>query len=250
MQADWYKTFFQGVALDLWRNAVSEEQTEAEVDFLIAALGADPGARLLDVPCGNGRHARGLAKRGYKLTGVDLSEEFIEEARQRSRKASLDVEWCLDDMRNLPDEPMFDGAYCMGNCFGYTEHAGTQEFVAAVARALKPGARFVIETGMAAESVLPALAETEWLRMGDILLLIQNDYCVSASRLDTEYTFIRDGKSETRVSSHYVYTLAELERLMVGAGLSVQARLASTRQAPFELGDERLLLVSQKDGPG
>jgi len=247
MQADWYKTFFHGVALDLWRNAVTEEQTGAEVDFLISELEAAPGARLLDVPCGNGRHALELAARGFELTGVDLSEEFIEEARQRSGKASLDVEWCLDDMRNLPAEPVFDGAYCMGNCFGYTEYAGTQEFVAAVARALKPGARFVIDTGMAAESVLPALAETEWMRFGDILLLIHNDYCVSESRLDTEYTFIRDGKTETRTSSHFVYTLAELGRLMVGAGLVVRECHASTGRKPFDLGDERLLLVSQKD---
>lgn len=246
MQPDWYKTFFHGVALDLWRSAVSSEQTQAEVEFLSSELGAPPGGRILDVPCGNGRHALELAARGFKLTGVDLSEEFIEEARTRSREAALDVEWRLDDMRNLPAEPSFDGAYCMGNCFGYTEHAGTQEFVAALAGALKPGARFIIETGMAAESVLPALAENEWMRLGEILFLIHNEYFASASRLDTEYTFIRDGRIETRASSHFVYTLAELDRLLAGAGLVVQERLASIDRKPFELGEERLLLVAQK----
>jgi len=246
MRTNWYETFFQGISLDLWRHAVSGEQTRAEVDFLVSALEPPAGGRLLDVPCGNGRHARELAGRGYRLTGVDLSAEFIEEARGEGTRASLDIDWRLDDMRNLSAEAVFDGAYCMGNCFGYLEYSGMVEFVESLARALKPGARFVLETGMAAESALPALAENEWMRLGDILLLIHNAYHATESRLDTEYTFIRDGKSDTRASSHYVYSVAELGRLLGGAGLTPREHFASVERKPFDLGEERLLLVAEK----
>ncbi len=81
---NWYETFFHGVTLDLWRRAIPPEQTTAEADFLIQNLNCEPGARLLDVPCGNGRLTFELANRGYRVTGVDLAEEFIEEARSRS----------------------------------------------------------------------------------------------------------------------------------------------------------------------
>ena len=79
---DWYKDFFHGVTLDLWRDCVPPEQTRSEVEFLVEELIIQPGARILDVPCGNGRHSRALAERGHALTGVDLSDEFLAEARQ------------------------------------------------------------------------------------------------------------------------------------------------------------------------
>jgi len=246
MQPKWYETFFRGISLDLWRHAVSEEQTRAEADFLLSALDPPQGGSLLDVPCGNGRHARELAARGFKLTGVDLSEEFIAEARRTAGDDGLDVDWRLDDMRNLPVTGLYDGAYCMGNCFGYLEHAGMVEFVAALGRALKPGACFVLETGMAAESVLPALSDNEWMRLGDIVLLIHNEYSAAHSRLDTEYTFIRDGRSDTRTSSHFVYTVAELGRLLSGAGMIPRKWFASVDLEAFDLGSERLLLVAEK----
>ena len=77
MQSNRQTEFFRGVALEMWRRAVSPEQTRAEVDFLEKVLQAGPQSKLLDVPCGNGRHAVELAKRGYSLTGVDSSEEFL-----------------------------------------------------------------------------------------------------------------------------------------------------------------------------
>src|SRR5271170_210516 len=104
VQANWYEHFFHGVFLDLWRKAVTPEQTRQEVDFLAATfdLSARPGRRILDVPCGNGRHSIGLAGKGARVTGVDLSEEFITEARSNARAAGVEVDWSWSDMRRLP----------------------------------------------------------------------------------------------------------------------------------------------------
>src|SRR5882672_10668810 len=79
--SNWFETFFHGVTLDLWRKAIPPEQTTAEAEFLIDHLNCDPGARVLDVPCGNGRLSFEMAKRGLRVSGVDISAEFIEEAR-------------------------------------------------------------------------------------------------------------------------------------------------------------------------
>ena len=79
-----------------------------------------------------------------------------------------------------------------------------------------------------------------------IVLLIHNEYHAVESRLDTEYTFIRDGGSDTRASSHFVYTVAELGRLLGGAGLTPREHFASVDRKPFDLGEERLLLVAEK----
>ncbi len=64
-----------------------------------------------------------------------------------------------------------------------------------VSRALKRGGRFALDTGMAAESVLPRLRELEWAHVDDILFLEENRYDVADGCVETTYTFVRDGKA-------------------------------------------------------
>lgn len=241
--APWYETFFRGVALDFWRQIVTPEWTAGEVNFLEKALEA-PGGRLLDVPCGNGRHSIELARRGYRVTGVDLSEEFVTEARQAA--AGLAAEFRLGDMRDLPWENEFDGAFCFGNSFGYLDHAGAAAFLAALARALKPGGRLVIENPMVAESILTHLEPNRWYRVGDMLMLSENRYDTAASRLDIDYTFIRDGVIETRPASSYVLSAAELRRMTAAAGFEVTAAYGSTGGEPYQLRSPEMLLVARR----
>ena len=133
---------------------MTPEHTAAEVRFLERTLNTAPGSRLLDVPCGNGRHAIELAKRGCRMTGLDLSTEFIEEARS----APVDAEWIVGDMCDLPWSNEFDAVYCMGNSFGFLDRDGAGAFLGAIGRCLKPGGRFAVATGMSWPSAIPAHA--------------------------------------------------------------------------------------------
>jgi len=241
MHSNWQEAFFRGVALDAWRRIVNPEMTRTEVDFLERALEVSPGAQLLDVPCGNGRHSIEFAGRGFRMTGLDLSEEFIAEARGATL---LPVRWMRADMRDLSWVSAFDGAYCFGNSFCYLGCPEAQQFLAGVARGLRPGARFVVDTGMAAESILPSLARTRWFRLGDILMLSENRYDPAESRLDIDYTFVQGGVVETRPTSSYVFTVAEHCRLHREAGLEPVSLLGSTSAEPYQLGFPRLILVS------
>src|SRR5712664_925306 len=119
MQTNWWEHFFHGVALDFWRAAISAELTRAEADFLAKQLLLNNSGKVLDVPCGNGRLSVELAQRGIALTGVDIATEFMDEAKRRSTQHGVNVDWCTQDMRNLPWPGNFDGAFCFGNSFGY-----------------------------------------------------------------------------------------------------------------------------------
>ncbi len=243
MQSNWQTTFFRGVALDAWRHITNPEMTRREADFVERTLGIERGARLLDVPCGNGRHAIELAIRGYQMTGLDQSEEFVAEARSA---APLAIRWVQDDMRSISWVSEFDGAYCLGNSFCYLPCYEAHRFLSAVARSLRPGARFVVDTGMAAESILPSLARTRWLRLGDILMLSENRYDPAESRLDIDYTFVRRGQIETRPTTSYVFTAGELCRMHAGVGLLPVELFGSTNSEPYQVGSARLILVSAK----
>jgi len=135
------------------------------------------------------------------MTGVDLSEEFIVEARGSS---PLPIEWVAGDMCELPWASEFDGAYCFGNSFGYLDSDGARTFFSAVAGALKPGGRFAIETGMAAESILPGLLQKRWHRLGDLFMLSENQYHPAEGRLDIQYAFIRDSVVDKRPTSSWI----------------------------------------------
>ena len=66
-QANWWQSFFQGVAVDMWLEALPPEHTAREADALAQALAVPVGAEVLDVPCGAGRLSLALAQRGYTM---------------------------------------------------------------------------------------------------------------------------------------------------------------------------------------
>jgi SAM-dependent methyltransferase len=251
---NWYETFFHGVTLDLWRRAIPPEQTKAETEFLIQNLNCELGARVLDVPCGNGRLAFELANRGYLVTGVDIAEEFIAEARASASEAmgppataggSDTAQFILGDMRNIEGLGVYDGAFCFGNSFGFLEYADMEKFLAGVARALKPGARFVINTGMAAESVLPDFEEQSCHEMGDIVMTIKERYLAEESCVDSEYIFERNGATDSRKAKHWIYTVAEIRRMLERAGFESLNCFGSLKGEPFNLGSRELFVISE-----
>jgi len=227
VSAHWYQTFFHGIALDLWRKAMTPETTRAEVDFLASDLAVPRGAHLLDVPCGNGRHAIEFAERGWRVTGVDLAAESIDEARAEAGRRGVAVEFIHADMRKLPAGP-FDGAYC-----------------AAVAGALRKGARFVLDTGHAAESLLLNLKAEASYEFGGIKMEIRNEYDPLESVLHTEFVFTRDGVADRRQAEARLYTVGEMGRMLRRAGFRRVAAYSSLDREPYRLGAPRLLLVSE-----
>jgi SAM-dependent methyltransferase len=208
------------VAVDLWLRALPPEHTEREADFLARTLAVPSGAELLDVPCGAGRLSLALAQRGYQLTGVDWSREFLNHARLRD--TGHRVTWEQRDMRDLPWPRRFDGAFCFGNSFGYLDDEGNAAFLRAVAAALKPGARFVLETPMVLENLLGHVQDRAWWQVGEIRLLVANKYDHTRQRLDIEYTFVANGRIEVRNGSHRAYSYRELVALLETAGFTVE----------------------------
>jgi SAM-dependent methyltransferase len=242
LQHQWFETFFQGPAVEFWTRAMTPALTLPEVDFLEKTFDVNPEARLLDVPCGNGRHSIELARRGYRVTGIDLSEEFLQAARSQ-----LDADWQFGDMRALELEASaFDGAFCFGNSFGYLDYAGVAAFLSALAAALKPGAKLVIETGMTAESILPTMVQKRWHRFGDLMTLSENRYDPWDSCLHIDYTFVRGSSIETRPTRSYVFTAAELRRMLDAAGFNTLSFQRSLTCEPYELGSPRLIIVAQR----
>jgi SAM-dependent methyltransferase len=245
MNKPWYETFFTGVALDFWRAAVPAEHSDAEAAFLTEELAVAPPARLLDVPCGDGRLGVRLAARGYAVTGLDISAENVATCRS-AMPGGAAAEWIEADMQQLPVAGPFAGAYCCGNSFGYLEYSAQRQFLERVASVLEPGARFVVDASVAAETLLPKLEERAWYEAGGIHFLIENHYAAADSRLDTTCTFLWNGRQEVRRFSHFVYTVAEIRRMLAAAGLPTIALYGGIDRSPLESSSRMALLVAEQ----
>ncbi len=84
--ADWWRSFFTGVALGVGRGFTTDDLTRAEADFIETTPALPPAARVLDVTCGGGRHALELTARGYTVSGVD--QRLLLVAKKREEETS------------------------------------------------------------------------------------------------------------------------------------------------------------------
>ena len=126
--------------------------TAAEVDFFLGTLPLSPGARVLDVGCGTGRHSLEFARRGYRPTGIDFSAGMIDVARAKAAVDGLDARFVHADAATYRAEAPFDAAVCLceggPGLIGKGEDAETHDLAIyrSVAAALKPNAPFLLTT--------------------------------------------------------------------------------------------------------
>ncbi|MFT5540574.1 MAG: D-alanine-D-alanine ligase [Alphaproteobacteria bacterium] len=146
---DWWRTLFNAVYLQTDGDVVEDNRnTEREIDEILRVAGLEPGDRILDLCCGQGRHALDLARRGFEnVTGMDRSRYLIRLARRRARRDNLTVTFKEGDARKvrLP-EASFDAVLILGNSFGYFERPEDDaEVFSAIRRVARSGATLVLD---------------------------------------------------------------------------------------------------------
>jgi SAM-dependent methyltransferase len=238
--------FFSGLLVESWRDVMPEDVTEKEADFLQQQLKLEKRARVLDVPCGPGRHSCALAARGYHVTGVDLSSTCLAYARELAARKGVSVAWEHRDMSNLPWDGTFDAAYAMGNSFGYSGADHDRQFLSAVAKAIKHGGMFVLDYPVVAEALLATFQERTWMPIGETFFLRQGRYNHFAGQIETEYTLIRQGTTECKLWTQRVYTYREVCQLLTAVGFTVLQSFGSLTLEPFKLGSRGLLIVATR----
>ena len=243
---NWYEDFFTGINCELWENAVQPDWTSKEVDFLVQQLNLEKGATILDIPCGFGRHAIELARRGFEVTGVDISARFVKNLNEKVQAENLNIQVIKADVLKLKLSQQFMGAICMGNSFGYFDFDKMNLFVETVAKALTKGARFIINSGMIAESILPNFAGNKLFTVGDISMAVQNTYNSKDGYMASELTYTKNGVSEQHAFKHYVFTLNEVTRLLAQYALQVVGTYNSPEGITYKLGDPQIYIVAEK----
>jgi len=143
----WYETLFSNYGNQYDKESFTQG-TLGECDFIERELNFDKTLKIIDIGCGTGRHAIELTKRGYSVTGIDLSLAQLKKAREKASAENLKIEFLQHDARNLPFEDRFDVAImvCEGGFPLMETDEMNFEILKNVSKALKKHAKFVFTT--------------------------------------------------------------------------------------------------------
>ncbi len=227
---------------------MTPEQTMREVSFIEASLEATPGAEILDVGCGYGRHAIELVQKGLNVTGLDLSLPLLIRAADEAQRRALSVNFVHADMREMPFDQKFDGAYSMLTSFGYFDEDANLKVAEGVARALKPGGRFLLDI-VNRDYIVADLPTRIWWEGVGCVVLEEVDFNFHTSRIVTRRSVVfEDGRQLEQEISVRAYSLHELGRLLRQAGFRVLDISGSTATRGRFLGvnSRNLLVLAEK----
>lgn len=189
--------------------------TTSEVDFLVGELKLAPNARILDVGCGTGRHSVEFARRGYSVTGIDISEKMLAQARKSAHEAGTRVDFICSDAAQYKPGRCFDGAISI--CEGALSLLGSKDcpyrrdmaILANMSGALKSNARFAI-------TVLNAFRKIRKFSADDIRAGVFDPVTMTE-----KITLNDDNSSESYTAFERAYTPSELIRMCNRIGLHV-----------------------------
>ncbi|MBI5325765.1 MAG: class I SAM-dependent methyltransferase [Ignavibacteriae bacterium] len=143
----WYESLFENYGKK-YDNEIYTQGTIGECDFIESELKSDKSSKILDGGCGTGRHSIELTKRGYNVTGIDLSESQLERAKEKAGSSNLKIDFQKQDARNLPYTNEFDVAImlCEGGFSLMETDEMNFEILKSVGKSLKEHGKFIFTT--------------------------------------------------------------------------------------------------------
>lgn len=249
MTNDWWSSYFDDVYLREYEPLFTLERDRREVARLLDVLGLPSGARILDVPCGQGRHSHLLAEAGFLVDGVDLSPQLLARARERGTGPTL--RYHERDMRRLPPSwsRRFDAVLNLFTSFGFfADPADDRVVLSEFARVLRPGGVLVWHGGDR-DGVMARFLHRDWWQTSDGTLHAQErSFDALSGILTIESRWQGPGGGGQREHRIRLYTPSRLAELCAAAGLIVEAAYDGWRDRPLTRRSSEMLLVARKEG--
>jgi len=218
----------------------------AEVEKIVSLLGLRPGARVLDLCCGVGRHSLELARRGFRVTGVDRTQRYLEQASGQADKEGLMVEFVRDDMRTFCRPDAFDAVINMFTSFSYFEDPEEdRQVVVNVYRSLKSGGAFILET-IGKEVLARIFLESDWHEENGILVLQERKVSKNWGWMENRWIMLKDNKRTEFKVTHRLYSATELAAVLAGCGFAQVDVYGDLSGSAYDHTARRMILVGRR----
>lgn len=206
-----------------------------------------PGAPVLDLACGPGRHTLELARRGFRVTGVDRTRALLDRARAAAAAEALPVELVEADARTFVRPESFDLAVSLFTSFGYFRDPADDRRVAEnVARSLRPGGVFLLDV-VGKEVLARIFRARDWHELPDGAIWLEDRHVDGGwSWMRNRWLLLRDGRREEFLVEHRLYSAAELVRLLLDSGFASAEPFGSLKGGAYDERAERLVVVARR----
>lgn len=221
-------------------------EAPAVVDAILALSGAPPGASVLDMCCGPGRHALEFAARGYQVVGVDITEPYLAAARDSAAAMGLSAEFVHADARAWSRPGAFGLALNLFTSFGYFETAAEDfAMLERIHDSLAPGGVFVMEL-VGKEIAARDFIEGEWFERDGRLVLTEFEVVGAWEGLRNRWILVDGARRTDRSWVQRLYAGTELRDALLGAGFKAVELFGTWAGGTYGAKADRLIAVARK----
>ena len=247
MEEGWFEdqTFWQDFRSVLFHN-YRMNSTSLQVEKMIELLELSRDDKILDLCCGVGRHSLEFAKKGYEVTGVDLTQRYIEEAKSKAEEEDLDVEFVVADMKDFERKDTYDAAINFFSSFGYFKEEGDNlRVMERVHSSLKDGGRFLIDV-MGRKVMAREYTEKREGRLDDGYFIEEREIKGDWELLENRWTLIKDDDVKNGTFYIKIYSAEELREMLEKSGFASIDLYGDLEKSEYEEDAERLVAVARK----
>lgn len=243
---NWYEDLYGSEYADSVRELLTPDRTRAEVDAIVAATGAAPGMRFLDMGCGSGRHLIELGRRGYSGVGIDLNAAYTSEARAAAD--GLPMAFRVADMRK-PVDGRFDVILCVFNSLGFFKDDETVRMLAMWAGNLGPGGAVVLELWNRDRILDGFRREHTWTGLqGQMKIAETRAFDPVSGRLSVQYRYeYQSGRRTQAYGDFRLFAASELRMMLEGAGLPNLRFAGSWQLEQYRTASPRMIVVARPE---
>jgi ubiquinone/menaquinone biosynthesis C-methylase UbiE len=214
MKIDWFHSYFNESYGSIILDSIQPAYTKNQVQFIEEALQPKPGASILDLFCGKGRHALLLAQKGYNVTAIDFVPSFIQELKDTVKLEYCSVDAICMDARDIQFRNRFDHIVVLFTSFGYFSDEENTSLLASIRTSLKSGGTCMIDVENR-DYLLRFFCKEKWRKKEYGWLLERNTFYQRTSRQRT-VRIIVDQQGNSSASERIVRLYSEHEILSLG----------------------------------
>ncbi len=243
----WYQdeSFWKTFESTMFNRERLDVATE-EVNYIVKLLALEKGAEILDLCCGIGRHSLELARRGYQVVGVDITQEYLDKARRQAESEGLNVQFVRSDMRRFCQIESFDAVINMFTAFGYFEiEADNKRVLANIHCSLRKGGILLIDV-MGKEILARIYQERHWHEEDGRFFLQEHKMRQNWSWADNRWIMLENGKIREFRFGHRIYSAVEITGLLKECGFSSVEIYGDLEGADYDHNAKRLVVVARK----